>query len=89
MKTFNVWLRPLGDFCRVRVNDIGEARWLLDRLSQSFVFKTFEPMESVNGSLACTFQVPYNPPLSRRAFERILGGIPEVRLMLDPDRSAS
>ena len=35
MNAFNVWLRFLRDICRVRVDEIENAKWLLDRLSQS------------------------------------------------------
>jgi hypothetical protein len=84
MTAFHVWLRPLGDFCRVRVDGIENARWLLDRLSQSFVFKTFEPFGETMGSPVCSFQIPYNPPLSRSKFEGLLAAIPEVRLMSEP-----
>ena len=84
MNPFHVWLRPASDFCRVRVDGIENARWLLDRLSQSFVFKTFEPFGEAMGSSMCSFQIPYNPPLSRFKFERLLAAIPEVRWMLEP-----
>jgi hypothetical protein len=85
MNAFRVWLRPLGDFCRVRVDSIENARWLLGRLSQSFVFKTFEPFVETVGSSVCSFQVPYNPPLSRSKFERLLAAIPELRVSSDPE----
>jgi hypothetical protein len=84
MTAFQVWLRPVGDFCRVRVDGIENARWLLSRLSQSFVFKTFEPFVETMGSSICSFQIPYNPPLSRFKFERLLVAIPEIRLMSEP-----
>jgi hypothetical protein len=84
MNPFPVWLRPVGDFCRVRVDGIENARWLLGRLSQSFVFKTFEPFVETMGSSVCSFQIPYNPPLSRTKFVRLLAAIPEVRLMSEP-----
>jgi hypothetical protein len=84
MNPFHVWLRPVGDFCRVRVDGIENARWLLGRLSQSFVFKTFEPFVETMGSSVCSFQIPYNPPLSRTKFVRLLAAIPEVRLMSEP-----
>jgi hypothetical protein len=85
MNTFPVWLRPLGDFCRVRVEGMENARWLLGRLSQSFVFKTFEPFGETVGSSICSFQVPYNPPLSRSKFERLLAAIPELRVLKEPE----
>jgi len=81
VKPFRVWLRPLGDFCRVRVDSQENARWLLVQLSESFEFKTSEPFVEDGNSTLCTFQVPYDPPLSRSGFQRILAAIPEVRLM--------
>ena len=81
MKPFRVWIRPLGDFCSVRVDGLENARWLLVNLSQSFVFKTFEPIGEDVDSSFCTFQVPYNPPLSRGIFRKLLAAIPEVQLL--------
>jgi hypothetical protein len=84
MHPFRVWIRPMGDFCRVRVDGIGNAQWLLQRLGGSFVFATFEPIHELANSTCCTFEVPYNPPLSRAGFQRLLTGIPEVQLMREP-----
>jgi hypothetical protein len=83
MKPFRVWLRPLGDFCRVRVEGNENAQWLLIQLSTSFVFKTFDPFVEDGNAAFCTFEVPYNPPLSRSGFKSILAAIPEVRLMTE------
>lgn len=85
INAFNVRIRPFGDFCRVRVDSLQNAKWLLVRLSQSFVFKTLEPFGEAQDSAFCTFRVPYNPPLSRSRFETILAAIPEVRLMVEPE----
>jgi hypothetical protein len=85
MNNFRVWIRPLGDFCRVRVDGIENRLWLLDRLSQSFVFRTFEPLETAAaGSQQCTFQVPCNPPLSQSSFQKMLVAMPRVQLMKEP-----
>ena len=84
MNTFPVWLRPLGSAWRVRVDGTRNARWLLDRLGRSFVFKTSDPMTEEEGSSCCTFRVAHNSQMSRRGFERLLGAIPEVILMTDP-----
>jgi hypothetical protein len=83
MRSFRVWIRPKGDFCQVRVDGRDNAQRLLNCLSQSFVFKTFDPMREEEGAL-CSFLVPYNPPLSRSSFVKLLAAIPEVRLMPDP-----
>lgn len=85
MNNFRVWISPLGDFCHVRVDGIENRRWLLDRLSQSFVFRTFEPLETAAaGSALCTFQVPCNPPLSQLSFQKMLAAMPRVQLMKEP-----
>jgi hypothetical protein len=84
MNTFRVWIRPLGTVCRVRVEGVGNTEWLLDRLSESFVFKTSEPLTDVNGTSQRTFRVAYRPQMSRRTFEKLLAAIPEVSLMTDP-----
>ena len=83
MRSFPVWIRPKGDFCQVRVDGRDNAETLLNRLSQSFVFKTFDPMREEEGA-ACSFLVPYNPPLSPSSFRKLLAAIPEVRLMYEP-----
>ena len=84
MNTFAVWLRPLGSACRVRVDGISNAQWLLDRLGRSFVFKTADPMNEEGDSSCCTFRVVYGSEMSRRGFERLLAAIPEVNMMPDP-----
>ena len=84
MNTFRVWIRPLYNVCRVRVDGIKNAMWLLTRLSQSFVFKSSEPIEDDEGASCSTFHVPYNSQMSRFQFERLLAGIPQVQVMSDP-----
>ena len=84
MSAFRVWIRPLGNTCRVRVDSVGNAEWLLNRLGHSFVFKTAEPVNEEDGSFCCTFHVAYSSQVSRRGLERLLTAIPEVNLMTDP-----
>jgi hypothetical protein len=84
MNPFHVWLRPVGGACKVRVDGTRNAKWLLDRLSRSFIFKSCEPLSEEQGSSCCSFRVAYNSQVSRPAFERLLAAIPEVKLMLDP-----
>jgi hypothetical protein len=84
MRSFRVWLRPNGDFCHVRVDSKPNAQRLLVCLSQAFVFKTFDPMTEEDGSSFCNFLVPYNPPLSRASFVKLLAAMPDVRLMSEP-----
>jgi hypothetical protein len=84
MRSFRVWIRPDGDFCHVRVDGKDNAQRLLTCLSQAFVFRTFDPMTQEDGSPFCHFLVPYNPPLSRSSFIKMLTAIPDVRLMSEP-----
>lgn len=84
MNTFRVWIRPLYNVCRVRVDGMKNAMWLLTRLSHSFVFKSSEPIEDDEGASCSTFHVPYNSQMSHFQFERLLAGIPQVQLMSDP-----
>ena len=84
MNAFSVWIRPLGSNCRMRVDGIGNAQWLLNRLGHSFVFKTAEPMNEEEGSSCCSFRLAYNSQTSRRGLDRLLAAIPEVNLMTDP-----
>jgi hypothetical protein len=84
-KPFRVWIRPLGDACRVRVDGTENAMWLLGRLGQSVVFKNCEPIEDEEGSACSTFEVPYTPQMSRSTFEEMLADIPQLELMLEPE----
>lgn len=85
MATFRVWLRPLGESCRVRVDGFENARWLLNRLSQSFAFAPRRPFAEPEETSVCSFDVPYSPTLSRSIFQKFLAAIPEIRLMTGPE----
>ena len=83
MNTFHVWIRPTDGTCQVRVDGIENTKWLMHRLGQFFVFKTAEPVKEDEGSSCCTFRVAESSQISRHRFERLLGAIPEVKLMLE------
>ena len=83
MNTFRVWLRPLGASSRVRVAGVKNARWLLYRLSQSFVFKSSEAIDD-DANCCSTFLLPYSSQISRSTVEKLLAGIPEVELLAEP-----
>lgn len=84
MNAFRVWIRPLGGVCRVRVDGLRNAQWLLTRLSHSFVFKSAAPLDDDIATACSSFQVPYNSQVSRSTLERLLAAIPEVNLMREP-----
>lgn len=81
MDRFRVWIRAAENKCRLRVDGPSNARWLLDRLGRSFVFKTADPVDEEFGTSYCTFQVAYNHLVSARGLAKLLGGIPEVRVV--------
>jgi|GEM_PF-832680 len=86
MNPFRVWLSPFGATCKVRVDGITNANWLLNRLRQSFVFQSCEPVNDEEGSSCCTFHMTYSNQQCYHTFERLLSAIPEVEWTLDPAR---
>ncbi len=83
MNKFRVWLRPLGASCKVRVDGTKNARWLLNRLSQSFVFNTSQGINDEEVPSCSIFHVQYNSQMSLSQFQRVLAAIREVKLMSD------
>jgi hypothetical protein len=83
MNPFCVWTHPLTNACTVRVLGIKNAQWLLNRLSPSFAAKSSQAVNEKECFPCCTFRVPYSSRMRRSTFEKLLAGIPEVRLMWD------
>lgn len=88
MKVFSVWINRTDGALRLRVDGLENTKWLLSRLSDFFVFKTSEPLLEVANSSDYTFRVAHNSQMSGRRFEKLLAGIAEVKLMLEPAQSA-
>ena len=84
MKVFSVWISRMDGASRLRVNGLENATWLLCRLSEFFVFKTSEPLDEVPNSSDWTFRVAHNSQLSGPRVEKLLAGIGEIKLMLEP-----
>jgi hypothetical protein len=84
MNAFRVWVHPLRSACGVRVEGIQNVQWLLNRLSQSFVFKSCEPVNDDVETACSSFQVQYSSQISGSRFQKLLAAIPEVQLMLEP-----
>ena len=81
MTAFRVWIGTLGTSAVVRVEGIDNALWLLRRLSQSFVFKSSEPIRDEREKTC--FEIPYSSQMPRRTLERLLASIPEVLLLAE------
>lgn len=89
MKEFNVWISRLDGESGLRVDGLENAEWLLCRLSDFFVFKTSEPLHEVSNSSDYTFRVAHSSQMSGRRFEKLLAGLGEIKLCLEPAQSAS
>ena len=84
MKAFNVCVKSNGDVCHVRVDGLKNVQWLLDRLSQLFVFKTSESLHEDWTTSSFSFSVIHSFHMTQSKFERLLNSIPEVRLTRVP-----
>jgi hypothetical protein len=84
MKAFRVWISPIDGASGLRVDGLENARWLLCRLSDFFVFKTSEPFCDVPNSSDWTFRVAHSSQMSGPKLEKLLAGIAEVKLSLEP-----
>ena len=84
MKVFNVRICRMDGTSSLRVDGLENTNWLLRRLSDFFVFKTSEPLYEVSNSSDYTFRVAHNSQMSGRRFERLLAGIAEVKVILEP-----
>jgi hypothetical protein len=74
----------MDSVCRVRVDGNRNARWLLNRISEFFVFKSSEPLDDDLATACSSFQVKYSSQMSGSRFTKLLAAIPEVTLMLEP-----
>ena len=78
---FRVWVRPSDDEFSVCVEGMENARWLVDQLGRSFVFRTAQPIYQESSSTLCSFQVPCNAQLPFAKFQKLLVALPQVTLL--------
>lgn len=84
MDIFKVWVTRMDGLTHVSVVDLENAKWLLARLSNSFVFKTCEPFRVIANPSAYTFRVAHNSQMSASHFEQLLAKISEVKMSTEP-----
>ncbi len=84
MDVFSVWITRLDGSTEIRVDGLENTNWLLGRLSRFFVFKTCEPLRTISNTVSYTFRVANNSQISGPRLEKLLAGICEVRLFVDP-----
>lgn len=82
--SIRVWVRALGNSCRLRVDSLETARWLLDRLVEQNARLGEIPIEIQTTDSGCRFQIP-NESQTLAALESTLGQIPGVEVMLSPE----
>lgn len=82
-----VWVRSLGNACRVRVEGSDNARWLVDRLSQTPALAGLEFVDVEPCGTTCTIRVPNSAERTLATLEKELADIPGVELMLEPESS--
>jgi hypothetical protein len=80
-----VWVRSLGNACRVRVEGTGNAQWLVDRLAQTPALAGLEFVDVKPDGTTCTFRVPNSAERTLASLEQELAHIPGVQLMLEPE----
>jgi len=85
LNSFKVWLRPLGAVCRIRVEGIENAEWLLSRLKQTLGFQDAEQCVVQHIQNYGTFQVPYCTTMLHAALETHLSTMPTVHVMNQPE----
>jgi hypothetical protein len=57
------------------------ARWLIDQLGRSFVFRSAQPIYQEQSSTLCSFQVPCHEQLPYSKLQKILAAMPQVTLL--------
>lgn len=80
-----VWVRALGTGCRVRIEGAENARWIIDRLTETHSLPMLEAVEVTSTESGCMFEVPNSPQRTLTTLERALARIPGVKLMLEPE----
>ena len=80
-----VWLRPLGQGCRIRVESVENAFWLLERLIETNRLVGLQQVQLNTSESECTFEIPTSSQRTRLTLENAMAGISGLRLMLEPE----
>lgn len=78
-----VWIRPSTNDRMLRMEGRDKIDCLLKRLSQSFVFKTSEPIVEDEDSTCSLFRLAYSSRMPRRKLERLLATFSEIHVTVD------
>ena len=80
-----VWLRPLGQGCRIRVETVENAFWLLGRLTETNRLVGLEHIQLSTTESECTFEIPTSSQRTRLTLESAMAQIPGLLLLLEPE----
>ena len=83
MNTFQIWIRPLGDACRVRVEGKDNCKWLFSRLTEWVEVSECRDL-TCKPDGQYTFNVPYGGELTTQTFTKMLRELPQIQLMSQP-----
>lgn len=78
MQHIKVSLRPMDEYCHVRVDGAQNSKWLRRRLAKEGV--ETEDTVKLEGTAGYVLHVRYRPHLRHANLMDILDGIPEVEL---------
>ncbi len=80
-----VWVRTLGNSCRMRLESKEHAQWLLDRLRERNALDELDKVEIHPTDAGCRIQIPNAAERTLTTLETALREIPDVELMLSPE----
>lgn len=80
-----VWVRSLGDGCRVRVESHDDAQWLIEHLTASDALVGLEYIDVKPTESGCEFRIPISRDRTLATLESAIAQIPEAQLMLEPE----
>ena len=82
MNRFHVWLRPVGNATKVRVDGQTNADWLREQLLYAGAGCGIG--QPIAGTAFATFLAYHTPHVDALKLRDIISKLPEVELMLDP-----
>ena len=82
MEQFKVWLRPMGNSCKVKVDGSQNAEWLRGKL----MAKALEcsDAEQLAGTSCYVFVATFKSQITEFEFRTLILHMSEAQLMLDP-----
>lgn len=84
-ETVRVWVRSLGNACRVRVEGRDNTQWLVNYLSNTPALVGLKFVDIQPHGATCTFEIPNSTDRTLTTLETVLARVPGVKLMLQPE----